>query len=180
MCGAGTIVIEAATQAIGRAPGIDRAFALESWPLFPQDAAAALREEARAGVRPAPEATIAGSDTDARAIESARRNAARAEVEAQVTFAVRDVGEARPPSASPGLVIANPPYGKRLADPRGAVRLYRELGRVLRAHFRGWRFAIVVPRALRDAAGAVRLDFEARHRLRNGGLAIELCTGRIT
>jgi putative N6-adenine-specific DNA methylase len=180
MCGAGTIVIEAATQAIGRAPGIDRAFALESWPLFPREAAAALREEARAGVRPAPQATIAGSDADARAIESARRNAARAEVEAQVTFAVRDVGEARPPSASPGLVIANPPYGKRLADPRGAVRLYRELGRVLRAHFRGWRFAIVVPRALRDAAGAVRLDFEARHRLRNGGLAIELCTGRIT
>jgi hypothetical protein len=38
----------------------------------------------------------------------------------------------------------------------------------------------VVPRALRDAAGALRLDFEARHRLSNGGLPIELCVGAIT
>jgi putative N6-adenine-specific DNA methylase len=180
MCGAGTILIEAATQAIERAPGLDRAFALESWPLFPQDAAAVLRAEARAALRPAPPAAIAGSDADPRAIESARRNAARGEVEAHITFAVRDLGEARPPGGAPGLVIANPPYGRRLADPRGAVRLYRELGRVLRTHFRGWRFAIVVPRALRDAAGALRLDFEARHRLSNGGLSIELCTGAIT
>ncbi|HEY4394706.1 MAG TPA: SAM-dependent methyltransferase [Polyangia bacterium] len=180
MCGAGTIVIEAATLAIGRRPGIDRAFALEGWPLFPADAATALREEARAGIRPAPSTLIVGSDADPRAIESARRNAARAEVEALLTFAARDVGEARPPSAAPGLVIANPPYGRRLSDPRAAVRLYRELGRVLRAHFRGWRFAIVVPGALRGAAGALRLNFEARHALSNGGLSIELCTGAIT
>jgi 23S rRNA G2445 N2-methylase RlmL len=54
MCGAGTIVIEAAMQALGRAPGGDRAFALERWPLA-TDAAiapalAALRDEARTGM----------------------------------------------------------------------------------------------------------------------------------
>jgi putative N6-adenine-specific DNA methylase len=180
MCGAGTIVIEAATQAVGRAPGLDRAFALEGWPLFPSGAAAALRDEARAGIQPAPATAIIGSDADPGAIESARRNAARAEIGGLLTFTVRDVNDARPPGSAHGLVIANPPYGRRLSDPRGAVRLYRELGRVLRAHFRGWRFAVVVPGALRDAAGALRLDFEDRHKLRNGGLPIELCTGAIT
>ncbi|HEY6477832.1 MAG TPA: SAM-dependent methyltransferase [Polyangia bacterium] len=180
MCGAGTIVIEAAAQAVGRAPGIDRAFALESWPAFSENAAMRLREEARAQVRTAPPAPIAGSDSDPRAIESARRNAARAEAEAHLTLAVRVVADSRPPGATPGLVVANPPYGKRLSEPRAAVRVYRELGRVLRAHFRGWRFAIVVPRSLHDAAGALRLEFEARHKLRNGGLPIELCTGAIT
>jgi len=77
------------------------------------------------------------------------------------------------------LVIANPPYGRRLSDPRSAVRTYRELGRVLRAHFRGWRAAIVIPQQLRDAAGALKLDLPEQHRLRNGGLPIALAVGPI-
>jgi putative N6-adenine-specific DNA methylase len=188
MCGAGTIAIEAALQAVDRAPGIDRAFgdgfAIDDWPLYSESGAAteasALRDEARARVHSSAPAPIVGSDHDAGAIESARRNAARAEVDAHITLASRDVADARPPGATPGLVIVNPPYGRRLANPRAAVTAYRELGRVLRAHFRGWRFAIVVPRSLHDAAGALRLEFEARHKLRNGGLPIELCTGAIT
>ena len=188
MCGAGTIVIEAALQAVDKAPGIGRAFAgafaIDRWPLFAAsggaDAAAGLREEARARIRPKAPAPIVGSDRDPRAVESARHNAARAEVAAQITLASRDVADARPPGGTPGLLIANPPYGRRLADPRSALQVYRDLGRVLRAHFRGWRAAIVVPRSLHNAAGVLRLDFAARHPLRNGGLPIELCIAEIT
>ena len=180
MCGAGTIVLEAAMQALERAPGIDRTFALERWPRFPREEAAALLAEARARVRAAPPAPIVGSDHDAAALEAARHNVARVAPAGAIALDQRDVAEARPPGATPGLVIANPPYGRRLGDPRSAVRAYRELGRVLRAHFRGWRFAVVVPRTLHDAAGALRLDAEARHRLSNGGLPIELCVGAIT
>jgi putative N6-adenine-specific DNA methylase len=188
MCGAGTIVIEAALQALDRAPGMARAFgegfAIDDWPLFSAGGAsteaATVREEARGRVRAALPAAIVGSDHDARAIESAQRNADRAEVGAALTLASRDITDARPPGASPGLVIANPPYGRRLSDPRSAVRTYRELGRVLRAHFRGWRAAIVIPQQLRDAAGALKLDLPERHRLRNGGLPIALAVGPIT
>jgi putative N6-adenine-specific DNA methylase len=188
MCGAGTIVIEAALQAVDKAPGIDRAFAgafaIDRWPLFSAsgaaDAAAVLREGARARIRPTAPAPIAGSDRDPRAVESARHNAARAEVAVHLALAARDVADARPPSPAPGLLIANPPYGRRLADPRSALQVYRDLGRVLRAHFRGWRAAIVVPRSLHNAAGVLRLDFTARHPLRNGGLPIELCIAEIT
>ena len=187
MCGAGTILIEAAAQALDRAPGIDRAFgegfAIDGWPLFSSGGAAAdaaaLREEARGRIRTTAPAAIAGSDHDTRAIDSARRNAARAEVDAHVTLASRDVADARPPGPTPGLVIVNPPYGRRLANPRAAVATYRELGRVLRAHFRGWRAAIVVPGQLKDAAGALRLELPEQHRLRNGGLPITLCVGAI-
>jgi putative N6-adenine-specific DNA methylase len=188
MCGAGTIVIEAALQALDRAPGMTRAFgegfAIDDWPLFSAGVAsteaATLREEARSRIRPALPAPIVGSDHDARAIDSAQRNADRAEVGAALTLASRDITDARPPGPSPGLVIANPPYGRRLSDPRSAVRTYRELGRVLRAHFRGWRAAIVIPQQLRDAAGALKLDLPERHRLRNGGLPIALAVGPIT
>jgi putative N6-adenine-specific DNA methylase len=187
MCGAGTIVIEAALQALDRAPGIDRAFgqgfAIDDWPLFLGGAAsteaATLRDEARGRIRAALPAPIVGSDHDARAIESAQRNADRAEVGAALTLASRDISDARPPAGAPGLVIANPPYGRRLSDPRAAVRTYRELGRVLRAHFRGWRAAIVIPQQLHDAAGALKLDLPEQHRLRNGGLPIALAVGPI-
>ena len=188
MCGAGTIVIEAALQVLDRAPGLARAFgegfAIDDWPLFSADAAsteaAALRDEARARIRTAlPAPTIWGSDHDAGAIASAQRNADRAEVGAALTLASRDITDARPPGGSPGVVIANPPYGRRLSDPRSAVRTYRELGRVLRAHFRGWRAAIVIPQQLRDAAGALKLELPEQHRLRNGGLPIVLAVGPI-
>jgi len=60
------------------------------------------------------------------------------------------------------------------------VRVYRDLGRLLRAHFRGWRAAIVVPARLAGAGDALRLTLPDRHRLRNGGLPIELRVGAIT
>ncbi len=182
VCGAGTIAIEAALQAVDRAPGLDREFALEDWPLLAasSEPAAALRERARARVRPTAPAPIAASDRDPAVIESAARNAARAGVAEQIAFACRDLGDARPPSEQGGLVIANPPYGRRLGDPRAAVRVYRDLGRLLRAHFRGWRAAVVVPARLPGAADALRLTLPDHHRLRNGGLPIELRVGRIT
>ena len=182
MCGAGTIVIEAAMQAMGLAPGGERAFAMERWPLAADATVAstltALRDEARAGARApgaTPDAPIIGSDRDARMIESARRNADRAGVSARVTLACRDADGARPPAPT-GLVITNPPYGHRLGDPRAAARGYRDLGRVLRAHFRGWRAAVVTPAKLdgERQLGIRGTRTSARFPLRNGGLSIVL------
>jgi putative N6-adenine-specific DNA methylase len=181
MCGAGTIVIEAAMQALGRAPGAGRAFAMERWPIAADPTIApaltALRDEAGADgptihIDEAPTAPIVGSDRDARMIESARRNAERAGVLAQITLACRDADAARPPSPT-GLVITNPPYGRRLGDTRAAARGYRDLGRLLRAHFRGWRAAVVTPGRL-EAERQLGLRPLARFPLRNGGLSIVL------
>ena len=105
-------------------------------------------------------------------IESARRNAERAGVLARITLACRDADAARPPSPT-GLVITNPPYGRRLGDARAAARGYRDLGRLLRAHFRGWRAAVVTPGRL-EAERQLGLRPTARFPLRNGGLAIVL------
>jgi putative N6-adenine-specific DNA methylase len=183
MCGAGTIVIEAAMQAMARAPGGGRAFAMERWPLA-TDAAiapamAALRAEANAGApdQAADAATaaatpIVGSDRDTRMIESARRNAERAGVAGRLTLACRDADAARPPAPT-GLVITNPPYGHRLGDARAAARGYRDLGGLLRAHFRGWRAAIVTPAKI-DGKRQLGARAGAEFPLRNGGLAIVL------
>jgi len=172
-------VIEAAMQALGRAPGTDRVFAMERWPLAADPAIApaisALRDEARAAADTSAriaDAAIVGSDRDPRMVESARRNADRAGVAALLTLACRDADAARPTAAT-GLVITNPPYGHRLGDARAAARGYRDLGRALRAHFRGWRAAVVTPGRV-DGQRQLGLRTSAHFPLRNGGLAIVL------
>jgi len=180
MCGAGTIPIEAASSALDRAPGLDRAFATARWPLFADhpELERALLDDAR-GRAAAPRATIivAGSDRDPKLIESARRNAARARVDAQISFTCADLADARAPAAT-GLVVVNPPYGRRLGDPRRIDRAYRDLGRVLRARFAGWRAAVLVP--ARTPPAALGLPVTARFPLTNGGLRVALVVCRVT
>jgi putative N6-adenine-specific DNA methylase len=177
MCGAGTFPIEAATQALGLAPGLTRTFATERWPLFVEkpELVAAIRAEARAATATptddAPIVPICGSDRDAKLVESARRNAERAGVASRVTFACAALTDARPPAPS-GLVVVNPPYGRRLGDPRHTARSYRDLGQALRARFGGWRAAVLVP--ARTPPIALGLPVEERFPLTNGGLRVEL------
>lgn len=176
MCGAGTIPIEACTMALGMAPGAERAFAFEGWPAL--DAAAregwhALRARAHARRADALGAPICASDADPRAIAATRANAARAGVEGALSISERAVADVAPPDGvGPGLVVANPPYGRRLGDPRALPALYRQLGRVLRQRFRGWRAAVVVPDP--RLASAFHLDVTASHRLAHGGLTVTL------
>ncbi len=142
MCGSGTFVLEAAERAAGLAPGRARRFAFEVLPTFDPDAWEAIRDAA-ARAKAAPD-WFRGSDRDAGAVAAARANAERAGVADIARFAEGVVSDfAPPPSAPPGLVMVNPPYGARIGD-AGALRaLYAALGRVLRDRFGGWRVGLV-------------------------------------
>ena len=103
----------------------------------------------------------------------ASRNAERAGLAAHVSFAVASVEEvAPPPGCGPGLVLCNPPYGRRLGERRGLAPLYAALGRTLRQRFRGWRAGILHQRARADARDRLRPGQE--HRLTNGGVRVVL------
>jgi len=174
MCGAGTIPIEAATAALGLAPGLQRAFAFERWPAFDQAGRAgwaALRDRAQAARRDALVAPIVASDRSAEAVATSRANATRAGVAAQVVFEQRALGDVTAPAPA-GLFVANPPYGARLGARRELPSLYREMGAVLRGRFSGWRAAVVVPDV--RLASAFRLPVISTHRLFHGGLSVHL------
>jgi putative N6-adenine-specific DNA methylase len=178
MCGAGTIPIEAGMIALDIAPGLARSFALDAWPLYARqpELGAALLDEARSRVRASAPAAIVGSDRDPAAVATARRNAERAGLGGALAFACADISDARAPAPS-GVVVVNPPYGRRLGDPRAIGRAYRDLGRMLRARFAGWRFGILVPARI-DAA-VLRLPVSDRYSLVNGGLRVALLQGEI-
>jgi putative N6-adenine-specific DNA methylase len=171
-CGSGTFVIEAARQALGVPPGLGRTFALESWPSWDPAEGERLRAAAAAACRERPPAPLWGRDADERVVAAARANARAAGVASAVDLAPGEVAALAPPNEGPGLVVANPPYGKRLGT-RGSLRpLYRQLGGVLASRFAGWRAAVLCPdRALERE---LRLLVTARHALPHGGLRVDL------
>jgi putative N6-adenine-specific DNA methylase len=169
-CGSGTLVIEAALAATGRAPGARRAFAYQRWPGYRADLHAALVAAAEAGVHRTA-APIHGSDVDPAAIEAAAGNAERAGVAADVRLVRAAVAEAGLPDGAPGLIVANPPYGRRLPA-LGAV--YRDLGH-LAASRPGWRLALLCPDPrLAGLAGRLARPIP----LLNGGLRVGLYLSR--
>jgi putative N6-adenine-specific DNA methylase len=186
MCGAGTLVLEAAARARRLAPGLGRAFTCERWPALVRahgdhgdhsaDSAplAAARADARAALLPQAPAPIHALDEDLRALEIARRNAARAGLEADVTFTQAALGAWSPPLPTPGLAILNPPYGRRI---EAAGRLWKQIGKALRARFPGWRAGVLVPDP--RLAPALGLERVRSHRLFHGGLHVTLVTGHV-
>jgi putative N6-adenine-specific DNA methylase len=173
MCGAGTIAIEAAAIARKIPPGLGRQFAFERWPALDPQAWQLVREALPTG--PAAHAPIFASDRDPLAVDGARRNAARAQVENDVRFAVATFGQDEIPTP-PGLLVINPPYGHRLGEHGQALRLGRDLGQTLLAHYRGWRAGILCPspQFVAAVAAGARRAASKTYALRNGGLRVVL------
>ncbi len=138
MCGSGTLAIEAALLALGRAPGITRpGFAFEHLLGFdPQG-----WREARRAAAQAPPRTFSGriiaTDINPAAIEAARENARAAGVADQIEFSVCDFADSPVPEGG-GVVLLNPEYGARMGDAATLEPLYRSIGDFFKQRCRGY------------------------------------------
>ncbi|MFO6465535.1 class I SAM-dependent RNA methyltransferase [Jannaschia sp. KMU-145] len=170
MCGSGTFVIEAAEIAAGLHPGRARSFAFEHLATFDANTWAVMSAPV-SGI--APVSRFHGSDRDAGAFTAARANAERAGVADLVSFEKRAVSEIAPPDGPPGLVIVNPPYGRRVGDRKPLYGLHGALGAALMDRFAGWRVGIVTTEAsLAQATGLPLLP--AGPPIAHGGLRVRL------
>lgn len=117
-CGSGTVLIEAAQIALNIAPGGQRRFGFEKLLPYQAHVWQALRQEALAAERHLPadgKPFIFGSDVAFRMVDFARRNAERAGVAHAIELRGGDALQRTPPSATPGVMLLNPPYGERIA-----------------------------------------------------------------
>jgi len=142
-CGSGTIVIEAASIATRRAPGLNRSFAFERLSTFDRHAWRRLLSRAQGDVDDAVDTKIAGSDISTRVIEQARINAGLAGLgtllaDGRLQLTAADARLADPP-AEHGMIISNPPYGEQSAPRSSSVpKMMGEVGDRLKAAFPGW------------------------------------------
>ncbi|HET8882707.1 MAG TPA: bifunctional 23S rRNA (guanine(2069)-N(7))-methyltransferase RlmK/23S rRNA (guanine(2445)-N(2))-methyltransferase RlmL, partial [Solimonas sp.] len=176
MCGSGTLLIEGAWLAADIAPGILRTrWGFEAWLDHKPAIWARLVEEAeqrRADGLAKLGARFHGHDLEPRAISAARANAERAGLAGKLVLSAGDAIDARPPRATPGLVVTNPPYGERLANDAELVKLYSLLGVSLKQHFAGWRFGFFTARD--DLSPRLGLRAEKISSLYNGAIACKL------
>jgi putative N6-adenine-specific DNA methylase len=142
-CGSGTIVIEAASIAAKRAPGLSRRFAFERLKGFDSHAWRRLKDAARAAVDDNSIATLAGSDISARVVDQAIVNAQLAGLQAwlddgRLRFNAVDARVATP-SAPTGTIVSNPPYGEQSAPRSASVPdMMSRVGDRLKQYFTGW------------------------------------------
>ncbi len=138
MCGSGTLAIEAALIALGRAPGLLRSkFGFEHVLGFDPDRWSSLRAAARRRAGKTPGVPIVASDIDEHAVEAARRNAETAGVARLIEFHVADFATAPLPS-SPGVLIVNPEYGIRLGQEELLQPTYERLGNYFKERCADW------------------------------------------
>jgi putative N6-adenine-specific DNA methylase len=135
MCGGGTLLIEAAAMARGRAPGARRRFGFEKLSIFDPGAWEAVK---RKEGQKQPKLELFGSDTDPKALNAARRNLAEAGIERWVQLERSDILERSAPAPA-GIMVANPPYGERLGSAEELAAFYPRLGDALKQRFAGWR-----------------------------------------
>lgn len=179
LCGSGTLAIEAALMARRIAPGISRRFAFERCALFTDREARTwgyLREEARAGQLPRAPMQILASDGDEHALAAARDNAHRAGVAGDITLSQLDARTIKPMSP-PGYIIADPPYGDRMASqPLQLAGFFRQFGEALRP-MRGHTVVLISGNPLLSRAFELRPDWS--HTLYNGPIECRLLRYRL-
>lgn len=139
MCGSGTLAIEAALLATGRAPGLLRTnYGFTHLKTFDESAWQQMRREAnKAGRKKRNIAPIIASDLDPDAVQAAQANATTAGVQHLIQFHTCDFA-ATPVPDQVGIVIVNPEYGKRMGERTVLQETYTRIGDFFKQRCPGW------------------------------------------
>lgn len=130
LCGSGTIAIEAAMIGRNIAPGLNRTFASQGWPVVKEEFWKEVKVEARKNIDFDSDIRIYASDISKKAIEIAKENAIEAGVDDCIEFFVKDVMTIREPMYPTGIVITNPPYGERIGNEDEIHKIHKKLGQI--------------------------------------------------
>ena len=171
MCGSGTIPVEAALMAARIAPGLQRQFGFQRWLDFDSGLWAAICSEAEAGTRRLPVGLVTGYDLDSKALLLAGRNCSKAGLQGQVHFFHAALQEFKP-EGDTGVVIINPPYGKRLGEEDDLRELYCQIGDVMKKQCRGWTGYVLTGNL--ELAKYIGLKASRRYVLFNGAIECRL------
>lgn len=171
MCGSGTIPIEAALLAAHIPPGLHRTFGFQHWLDFDNELWSRICTEAEAGISRLPVGLITGYDLDGRALQLAGRNVSKAGLEGQIHFFHAALQEFRP-EGDKGVVILNPPYGKRLGEEEDLRELYCQIGDVMKKYCRGWTGYVLTGNL--ELAKYIGLKASRRYVLFNGAIECRL------
>ncbi|HTS21928.1 MAG TPA: THUMP domain-containing protein [Casimicrobiaceae bacterium] len=175
-CGSGTIPVEAAWIALDVAPGLTRTFGFQKLHWYDGPTWQRIKSAAQRRVKRSTDTPIFASDDDPAAIARCASVLAAAGVEGTVALERADALRRAAPAPS-GTIVANPPYGVRLAQSEALAELYPRLGDALKQRFAGWTAYLLSgdPRL----AKLIGLKASRRTPLYNGALECRLYEYRV-
>lgn len=172
LCGSGTLPIEAALKGLKIAPGLYRQkFGFQSWQDFDDLLWQEILNEAKNEQLSTLFVPIIGSDRDSNIIEQAIVNSQLCKIEHQIEFMQKDLSEIEAP-ADCGIIICNPPYGKRIGEERELGALYKLLGDTFKQRFKGWTAYVLT--GSKELSKQVGLRTSRRIPIYNGSLPCTL------
>jgi len=186
MCGSGTFSLEAAMISRNIPAGWFREFAFERWPAFSHGRWRHLRREAEANLTD-PGLCVFASDLQEKPLGLLETQLPAHGLADVITLAHLDFFDLTPQMiftalkergenfSEPGLMVLNPPYGRRLGSLSESRNLLKSIFQKLRKDFKGWRVALIAPRKMAEKRMTAGFD---RTPLFHGGLDLVLLTGR--
>ncbi len=140
MCGSGTFLIEAVNQFLEVPINIDQVYLFENWLDFRKDIYLNEKNQAKNNIinyENLPK--IIGCEINKKVFDQAKVNTSLAGLENYIELINNDFLELQL-KFTPGIIICNPPYGKKLGDENELIYLYEQIGIFLKNNFSGWEF----------------------------------------
>ncbi len=179
MCGSGTFSLEAALVKRNIPPGFFRNFAFQEWPCFSRARWQYLKKEAGFSILPEPSAPdIFASDIDQGTIENFKKTVTAYHLSSGIKIFKQDFFDIVPGriTKEKGIVVLNPPYGKRIGEKKKIRTFFLKTGVKLKNDFKGWRTGIVLPG--KEFASTLPFPVSLKP-FSHGGLKLFAATGKI-
>jgi putative N6-adenine-specific DNA methylase len=178
MCGAGTFALEAALITKNIPPGWFRDFAFTGWPGFRPRRWEHLKRKAAEKITAPGAPRIFASDLDpgaCRALEECLKTNGLADA---ATVACRDFFELDPREYGdrPGVVVVNPPYGRRLGTAAQSLELTRAVMARVRERYPGWTLILLTPAGRDLPLAGLPVDV---YPFSHGGLRVNVVVGKV-
>ena len=140
MCGSGTLLIEAVNQILEVPLNLNQFFLFENWLDFKKNIYIKERNNAKNKIINKKKLSkIIGCEINKKVFEQAQVNISLAGLENYIELNNETFSRIKF-SSSKGLILCNPPYGKKLGRENELIPLYEEMGNFLKQNFSGWEF----------------------------------------
>ena len=168
LCGSGILLIEAASQFLGLSPGLNRSFIINNWLDFNENIwnkECLIAKNNISSNKNLP--LIIGCEEDSYIAKQAKENVISAGLNKIINIQNSDFRKVSIPERN-GIIVCNPPYGKRLGIDEDLEKLYSDLSDFLKTNASGWQLWVLSgnPRLTR----ALRMKASKKIPVSNGGI----------
>lgn len=181
MCGSGTFSIEAAMIAQNIPAGWFRKFAFTQWPAYRQTHRRwqHIKSGWQKNISAPSHPLIFAFDIDRHLCRRLEKTILKYGLSQSITIANQNFFNLVPGDfcVTAGLIVLNPPYGRRIKTAIGGKNMYRRIWQKLSRDFYGWKFAVIVPR--KQMLAEIPFSIQA-YPIFHGGLHVSVVVGKVT